>query len=281
MTDKLSFADGLHDITSEQYHGSDGVSRSQLLDMNTSPFHYWYKHVSGAAEPFKTTNDMAIGSALHTLVLEPHLFNKQFAITPTCDRRTKEGKSTYNNFLLLSEGKTLLSEDDYFIVRTMAINVMNDELAGKLLGNAANKFEQSIYWTDANTGLQFKARPDVWRNNAILDLKTTKNASFHAFRSSAIQYGYYLQAAMCKLAVESIGESYGDFVIIAVEKTAPFALGLYTISEDAINYGLAQFKRLSQDLAACINRNAWPSYSMRELDVPGYLTANQSIVEFE
>lgn len=77
-------------MTNAQYHAAEGVSKSDLDLVHISPAHYKARKGNTAQTPA-----MLIGSALHKLVLEQESFDKEFAVLPEIDRRTKEGKALY------------------------------------------------------------------------------------------------------------------------------------------------------------------------------------------
>jgi len=132
--------------------------------------------------------------------------------------------------------------------------------------------EQSIYWTDKESGLQFKARPDAWIRElgCVIDLKTTADASAWAFTGSAHKYGYFLQAAMVAEAVESLGETMKSFIVAAVENDKPHVPGIYLVENESIDKGRKEFKSLAMKLAHCIDKNEWEDYGVNVLSMPKY-----------
>ena len=82
------------DLDNELYHKAYGLSCSDLKVMLRSPAHY---HAS-LLFPQKTTPEMLLGSALHTAVLQPELFDEEYMELPKLDRRTKEGKELYKSY---------------------------------------------------------------------------------------------------------------------------------------------------------------------------------------
>ena len=93
------YKDGVYDISNEQYHASEGISRSKLMLLDKSPYHFWYETMSGFAEKQESTPAMNIGSAFHTMLLEPAKFQMEFAVAPKVDRRTKQGKEDWEIFV--------------------------------------------------------------------------------------------------------------------------------------------------------------------------------------
>jgi len=265
---RTTYQDGVHNISNDEYHSSDGISRSQLILLDKSPYHFWYECLSGMAEVKESTPAMNIGSAFHTLLLEPEKFSKEFSIFPRVDRRTKQGKEEYDSFMQCNNGKILLTDDQFFKVEQMVALVSKHEIVTTLLGEAV--FEQSIFWTDQETGLQFKTRPDIWSNKMIVDLKTTSDASPHGFTRSALNYGYYLQAGMAYEACKAIGRPFEMFVILACEKEAPHVPAVFILDNDALQFGVDQFNLYKHKLKACMDSDSWPGYPVQELSIPAY-----------
>ena len=49
-------------------------------------------------------------------------------------------------------------------------------------------------------------------------------------------------------------------IFIAVEKTAPYGVGVYILDEDAINEGRRLIRQAMPKYAVCLRDNIWPSY---------------------
>ncbi|HBE5423774.1 TPA: PD-(D/E)XK nuclease-like domain-containing protein [Escherichia coli] len=85
------------DISNEDYHAGDGVSKSQLDMVAKNPA--LLKWVQAAPEDEEKKSALDIGTALHCLLLEPGEFDKRFIVSPKFDRRTKQGKADEEAFL--------------------------------------------------------------------------------------------------------------------------------------------------------------------------------------
>ncbi len=271
----IKFKNGVHDISIEQYHSSEGISRSQLMLLDKSPYHFWYECLSGQALLKESTPAMNIGSAFHTLLLEPEKFSSEFAIIPKVDRRTKLGKDAYDSFINDNLNKILLSDEQFFKVEQMVELVSQHEIVKTLLDESV--YEQSIFWSDKETGLQFKTRPDIWSSKMIVDLKTTSDASPYSFARSALNYGYYLQAGMIYEACKAIGKPIEMFVILACEKEAPHVPAVYMMNDEALQYGVDQFVLYKRKLKKCIDSDKWPGYPVQELSLPKFATIEEEL----
>lgn len=267
-SNKKKFEDGIYDISGEDYHNSQGFSRSQIMLMDKSPYHFWYDNLSGLAQKKEPTPAMIIGSVFHTLLLEPHLFDKEYVVMPKVDRRTTAGKHQWEMFEEFAKGKIILTSEQHLKASHMADLVRQHEIVTTLLDESV--FEKSVYWTDEETGLQFKVRPDIWSEKMVVDVKTTQDANNHSFTRSALKYGYYLQAGMIYEACQKIGKKFDMFVHLVIEKDEPFVPSTYIMHEDALQFGIDQFQVYKRKLKKCFETNQWPGYSVQELTVPGY-----------
>lgn len=261
---------GVFDLTNEQYHASEGISRSKLWRFKQLPSKYWHEFHSGTYEKPAYSDSFALGDVVHTMALEPTTFAERFIVAPHLDKRTKQGKAMYEEFLLEAQGKTVINADILHLASAMARELSCHKIVPDLLREA--KFEKSIYWTHEPTGLLCKARPDVWQGRIVSDLKTTQDAGYRSFQMSAFKYGYFLQAAMIYESLKSIGEPFHNFVFICIEKTPPFSIGVYMLDDEALQFGLDQFNSLMGRLAECYEKNEWPDYGIQKLTIPNYAT---------
>lgn len=108
---------GVYDISIEEYHNGDGISRSKLVAFLKSPLHFWHEALNPnrekvkLADIVKKTNALEFGNALHNYVLERNEFFDRYVIMPKINRATKAGKMQYSDFLNQSEDKSLLCEE--------------------------------------------------------------------------------------------------------------------------------------------------------------------------
>ncbi len=273
----MKYENGVHVISNEEYHSSEGISRSALMLFKRSPAHYRYEYLI-SKEKKAPTESMIIGEAVHTAVLESKEFNNRFAIKNKVDGRTTAGKAYNAEFEALSLGKQILSEEAHLEVAGMQLAVYCDPIANALLHGC--KIEQSIYFTHQSTGIQCKVRPDAWLGSIVNDLKTTVDASPRGFQSSAYKYGYFLQAGMIQVALKSLGIDMERFLFVVVEKAAPYVTAVYDLDFEALSYGVNQFNELMEQLARCQDKNEFPGYGVNTLMLPSYAKYD-SLLEIE
>lgn len=264
---------GIYDISIEEYHGGNGISRSTLTEFQKSPFHYWYKlnhpEVKQPAAVIQKTNALEFGNAVHTFILEPETFNDRYIVMPDIDRRTKIGKEAFADFQIQSEGKAVISAEAVEELQHMRDAIHSNADARELITGAI--YERSLYWNDPDTELLCKARPDIWQSNFICDLKTTKSGAYKDFQSSVYNFGYHIQAGMIQEALRHAhGSIQKNFIFVVIEKEPPYATVVYQLDELALDLGVAQFKNILQGIRRCMDNNDWPSYPSGLITVPSW-----------
>jgi hypothetical protein len=264
--EKPKFENGVHDISNSDYHGSHGISRSALMQFKRSPYHYWYQYLKPDKVIEEPTPSMILGELVHTMVLEPLLINERYVVSPTFDRRTKAGKEDYQAFTELAKGKTIVTEDMAAKATTMAKMAGENEAFQTLIEDSI--VERSIYFTHQPTGLQVKCRPDSWNHTIVTDLKTSADASYRAFQSSASKFGYFLQAGMMYEALKSLDIKMEKFVFAVIESSEPHCTAVYLLEDEAIDYGIGMFDSLMEQLAECMESNKWEAYGIQNLSLP-------------
>jgi hypothetical protein len=242
---------GIHNISIEAYHASEGLSRSALMLFKKSPHHYYNEYLSYNKAESKPTPAFLFGQALHTLILEPGEFFERYSLYSDTEDREYINSNTYNDMLDIIKA------------------IKNDKEVCNLLSLGQN--EKSIYWHDDETGILCKCRPDVLHDNMIVDLKTTSDASEKSFQYSIWKYGYHIQAAMMQDGISKIlNKKIEDFIFIAVEKKAPFGIAVYILDNPSIEKGRDEYKELLVKYKECLEKNEWPGYKRRYISLPIY-----------
>ncbi len=239
---------------------TDFISAHGLMNILRSPFHY-KKLLERKEKPSKS---MIIGSAFHSLLLEPKAFEEQYTVfrkpEPDKTMSTKANKDALADMKIRLSHKTILMEDDYTIISNMAEEVNAVKSARDLL-NLKGNVEESIYLEI--DGVKIKIRPDKYTKNGVLiEVKTTKNAHPNSFRKDCLNYYYDLQPALYTDVLKEIsGTEYKDVFIIAVENNYPYACQVYSCSElGFIDIGRGRYQKAMEIYKECLKSGKYPGY---------------------
>lgn len=233
----------------------DYLSYSALKAFAKSPNHYLQyinkEHVQTPA--------MVVGSLAHCLVLEPEAFRDQFAVAPEVNKRTNSGKAIWEAFTLENADKTVITEDQYHQATKIADAVSRHRKATRIL--AGKQAEQAIEGTIY--GMQFKGVADALGNDAVVDLKTTQDASPDGFRRAASNFDYHLQAAI-------YGHLTGHlpFYWVAVESAAPFNVAVYQPTPESLDAADAYLRQLIERFNEWDGEPVGYGENIYELDLP-------------
>jgi len=242
------------------YHADPAISASHLHAVAASPYHYWSRFLAPGRPPSVQTAAMKLGSLTHCAVLEPDELSSRYDIAP--DRRTNAGKSVAAE--MEAAGIEAVTAPEMEQAMAMAASVRSHQAAAALLRDG--KAEQSFWWDDS-TGLRCKCRPDWYNGTTIVDLKTTTDASPKGFAKSVAQWRYHVQQN------HYLAGTFAErFVFIAVEKTYPYAVGVYELDETAALHGEAERRNNLQTIADCRAIAEWPGYgnTVQPLSLPNW-----------
>ena len=250
-------------IPNEAYHAGPGISKSGLWELHTkSPLHFPFA-------PREEKNFFDLGEAGHIAVLEPDQLEARVYRGPD-DRRGN--KWTDAQEFCKIEGKVCLTSKDYDKALMIRDALHADATINSLVTSAAAQVEASGFWTDPETGLLCRCRPDLYRPDLglIVDLKTTTSAHPAKFARSVVDYGYHAQEAFYSDGWRALGQAVDAFVFIAVEKTDPFAFAIYELPPSIVTEGRTRIQSAMQVYAECKRTDTWPGYGsgVQELQFP-------------
>lgn len=266
-------------MTNEEYHAKEEISKSDLDASKKSGKHFKYKKEGPKQIP---TLAMKFGSAFHALALEPDLFENEFIYKPDTTSKTwlmtKEGKAWKQD--QEEAGRTVLSLEDKANLEGMMQSLNNCAPAKKLL-DATGKAEQSFFWTDKETGLGCKCRPDylLVDGDTIVDVKTTVDASYRGFLKSISNFRYHVQAGWYLHGLEqATGIRPERFIFIAVEKTAPFGVGVYEADTYMVVNGYDTAREDLARIAKWKKEDHYPGYcdDIQQISLPPWMTKSKA-----
>jgi len=240
------------DISNTDYHKDPALGSTSLKTLATrTPAHYLHDQ----AHP-KQSAAFDLGTVAHSLILE-----QDESGVVVIEAEAKRGKVwTEPAEKAAAEGKIALTSKEWEQVRGMRDSVMAHDVAGPLFrGHLA---EQSVFWEE--DGLHLKCRPDAWRFDALVDLKTTVNADPREFGKTAYNFGYHQSAAHYQDGVRTVAGETLPFIFVLVEKTAPYLVSVVELDEVALDYGRQMNDRAKRVYRECVKTGRWPGYPNAE-----------------
>ena len=253
-------------ISNKEYRQRPGISSSELKKIMITPAHY--KHWK--ENPQEDTPALLFGRSAHKYILETYDFYTEFAVAPNVDRRTKEGKEEWARFVADSEGKDVITQEQFEQIDAMRNSAYATPFVAKLLSGDK---ELSFWGKDEDTGLVIKCRPDCITDfngkHILIDYKTCTDAENTKFYRDSIKFGYDLQLAYYRdILKQNTGLDY-DVVIIAQEKTAPYATNVFQLSENYLENGRELYKEMLRIYKKCSESGNWYGYMKDGISILG------------
>ena len=223
----MDFEPGIYDGLDYPTYASIPAWRSHdLTTLIECP--YTWRHQA----PMKETPALLEGRVQHTVFLEHEKFFEEFAIEPAVDRRTKVGKEEYAKWLEGLDDRTPCKQDLYDLC------MERREVVAEYIPQENHRVELTLCFVWC--GEPCKAKLDWYTGTDVWDLKTCRDASPRGFRAAVNSFRYYQQAAFYLAACESVGLPEAKFYFLAQAKAHPYPYAVYTLSDDAIEYGHAK-----------------------------------------
>lgn len=165
---------------------------------------------------------MILGSLVHAMLLEPATVAERFSVAPVCDKRTKVGKETWDNFKTsLADGVEIITHDDVEQANKM-IAAIAENSASQYFNSPSIIRESEILTTIEFDGspLQIKFIPDMYcpEKGLLVDLKTVGSYDPMDWAKECVFNGYLRQMALYRFCLRSMQIPINDVYHIIVDK---------------------------------------------------------------
>lgn len=254
----------------EEYLEIDAMSSSALKNYCKSPAYYKFRKEN----PMKETPSLALGTMIHTWILENHRFNSEYAVDPeyvkperVLKKDDPEGYEKYKSDLA-----NYNSACEAWLNANEGKKVIKRELLEKF------KFIQPYTHTEnevtvlfEHMGIKCKARIDaVHTGKGIEDIKTTADI-FKAMRQF-FNLHYHIQAGFYTIAYYHAYGEWPEFFKFTFISTNEFVVK----ETFDMTFGMMEFSRekaelLMMDLQKSIADNHFPLGIDTEIDIPSWM----------
>lgn len=269
-------------ILNSDYHADTTSYSSTLIKKMDVPL--VAKYAMDNPQPYKEVFRM--GGAIHKYLLEREDFQKEYLTGIDCPRRSGANKdewafwftehgadgleitthpaAEWNGLFEAQTGKNMVKPEEIAAIAMMAESAAANPNVRRLLEGGQS--ESSVYWTDAETELPMRCRPD-YLNAFCSDLKSVRSADPRLFANAVHEYGYHISAAMYQEGLKEVTGEIHPFLFIAVEKIPPFLCAVYKIDDVGAQLGKDLFHHYARKLANCLHTDKWPGLD-DNLDLP-------------
>ncbi len=278
----------------EKYLAAPGESSSALKAALVSPRHYLaYKNEN--LKP-KDESHFTLGTFIHSAFLEPSKFDRVKTLPEGAARNTNEGLAALIDYYreVLGKGQTdicgmkmgqlkaalasleaeaeergytFISAQDAEVVRTVRASYRSygGGIVPRLIRNG--RTETSFYWTDPQTGLKVKIRPDCLLleeqvgANLILSVKTTSASTLDGFMRDAAKYRYELAEGMyLEVAGAVTGRKFTGTLMLVAQTVIPYQCALLWLDPEDLETGKRKYRRALETVRKAREADFWPGF---------------------
>ena len=260
-------------LNRSEYEAVEALSFSLMKELLKSPGHYAAAKVAKREE----TKALRIGSATHMAALQHDRFLASYAMAPEVDRRTKEGKATWEAFAAsLKPGQVALPFEEYNQVKSLAdaFHTVAEQAGCYDCFDPDSWFECPLTAKDIKTpikGIPDSVSPAGW----IYDLKTTSDeCTERAALRTILSYKYHLQAAHYRNLAHAHRDDILGFRIIMVEKDT-LQGAVFEIRGELMDEGAKRCKEAYSVFDRCLASGEWPSLASEGIVTLDYLPGSK------
>lgn len=263
------------DVSDIDYHadpvpgGSLSCSGAKKLLPPSTPARFKYE----LENPPESTKTFDEGKAAHRLVLG---VGPELVLVPFERWDTNAAKA------MVAEARERdaipLKQKQWDMVHGMADALRRHPTASALLDPEHGQAEQSLFWTDRETGVTLRARldwlpdPTPGGRTILADYKSAISAHPDKFARSAADYGYHQQDPWYSMGVRELGLAEDlAFVFIVQEKTAPYLVSICQLHDQDRHLGHVLNRQAIHTYAECKRTGDWPGYpDVNVVELPGW-----------
>jgi exodeoxyribonuclease VIII len=236
----------------ESYRAIDAVNWSTLRHIAVSPLEYRYR----LAQPPAETPAMALGTAVHTAILEPDTFDATYTTEPDFgDCRVKANKAARDEWRAAHADRIALSAEAFESCQRMRAAVFAHDVARRLVTEGHS--EVSFTWTHERTGVACKGRQDRIGPKGMTSLKTSRVVDPDGFGVEVARRLYHGQEAFYVDGYHAGGGPLLPVSYVVAQNVAPYDVAVYEIPEEVIDEGRELYERLLDTLAECRKTQQW------------------------
>lgn len=247
MINNISDKVELLDMNEPEYRALRAVNWSSLKHMKTSPAQYRWE----VDHPPKSTTAKELGTLIHAVLLEPTMTIDQIVLVDA-NRGTKKFEQLAQEY----PHNILVTHTEYAMLAVQRERLMTNQRYAQIFGNAT--IEQPLRWTDPETNLVCKCRPDLYNDVVLVDIKTSSEIDERKWWWDFKKRRYHAQFAFYHDALKLLDGRDRVCVVIKIETKPCFDVVYYPLPAIAIEEGRSHYRDKLNELRDCVEANAWP-----------------------
>jgi exodeoxyribonuclease VIII len=257
----------VRNLKADEYHAdNEHLSSSDLKLLLRSPAHFLEKSLN----PAPPTPAMEFGTMAHTFILEPHLFEQEYAVGPKLDgpRNHNPYKKLWDDFKQSEGDRKICAHEEYQQLEKMRDSILSNKYCKSIFGYCEKEVSAFVFRKKSRADLLDETGGFIW------DLKTCEDARPENFARDVAKYKYHLSAAYYMDVFSEAGtkKQIKNFGWIAVEKKAPYNVTVMIATPEMIDVGRAEYRKALGIYEKCLASKSYPGYETKihRLELPKF-----------
>ncbi|HUT88721.1 MAG TPA: PD-(D/E)XK nuclease-like domain-containing protein [Thermoguttaceae bacterium] len=252
------------ECTLAEYHARSEWSNSQIKTLRESPPLFYGCHVARPPLwPPEEKQCWDLGTVAHACLTSPGGIDGVVVEIPA-DVLNSQGHRKGGAWLQWKAehaDRLMLTAAEMAGIRSMVRNVYDHPEARKLLRSILHQ-EHTIVWHDDETGLDFRARPDLICNGdkhgvTLTEFKTTRQHDPRWFGGDAVKFGYHHQLTWYEDGLEAFGYPVRDHRIITANNRPAYECRVYRLPDALLELAREENRATRRDLARRLKESDW------------------------
>lgn len=256
-----------YDLPMEEYLAHPAIGSSTLKNIMLTAADY----KAALERKNDDTKSTSLGTAVHSVILEPEKFLSEYALQPEDwgPKNVGEGRKKWDAFKKENQGKTVIGFDDaQFLARVQLACSQNPFLKVHRI----NGKPECTGFTQYSEKIGLKARADLLGKDIIWDVKTTSESvdDDNLFKL-VFNSGYHFQAAHHMHVFNALEAQIKSFGWIFIStKTPAVHIRMVQAPEILLKWARNDHQYALNKLEKCLETNDWSGYpqQIHELEIP-------------
>jgi len=284
-----------------EYHALEAVGSSLLRDLRRSAA---FAAFNKGAPVDEETAAQAIGSLVHAAILEGwDAANARYIQAGECSAILKSGQNAGATcgrgaaWYLTASGaaafcgthapkgcdpdpRTVVVGDGWAKAEAIVRGLGGLDGVPQMI-EARTGAEVSLVWRDEETGILCKARPDLWVEDAFVDLKVNRHAHPGAWPGEVQRRGAHVQAAHYLAGARALDLGVSRWRWLLADSSPPHECWAPWCNTPTLDVGLTDRAMAMAQVAECLKSGVWPGYPQgdQESGLPEYVLSRYLLQE--
>lgn len=256
---------GERGMENAEYHAhlANGASMLKVADSDWWLFNEMFRKKTIPPADLSGKPQVVVGDACHQILLEGKDPDEVVAFYPEWCKKSNgsinpKPAQEFREQMKL-EGKSVVKDEDFKRIIQIC-NSFNRDPIGRLIGQEDVICERPIFWTDTETGVDCKCKPDFMRVGPTIecyDLKISENPEPKAWARIARRLKYYIQVAHYTNGLVHLYQRPVKFTFVVVESRAPHRITQFQFDEISMERANESYVKLLSELARRIEKDDW------------------------